>query len=109
MERIIAAAYKVKPEFICEKGGVCQFNANTRDDIYRCRIGRHHAEILHIFGNEVDQHTDGFYTSYGRWVDRKEAATIAFKCGQIKECHYWGGSKLDSSDIFDLDYEGNII
>ena len=24
MERIIAAAYKVKPEFVCKKGGVLQ-------------------------------------------------------------------------------------
>ena len=102
MERIIAAAYKVKPEFICKKGGVVKVGTNERDDIYQCRIGRHHAEIIHIFGKEIDQDTDGFYTSYGRWVDRKEAARIAIACGQIEKCHYWK-DKLDSSDIFDLD------
>ena len=109
MERIIAAAYKVKPEFVCEKGSVMQTNPQERDDIYRCRIARHHAEILHIFGNEIDRHTDGFYTSYGRWVDRKEAAKIAIESGQIQKCHYFGGEQLDSSDIFDLNYDGKII
>ena len=110
MERIIAAAYKVKPEFICKKGGVLKISDNKeRDDIYQCRIARHHAEILHIWGNEVDHETDGFYTSYGRWVDRKEAAEIAIAAGQIKKCHYFGGTELDSSDIFDLDYDGHFI
>ena len=103
MQRIIAAAYKVKPEFICKKGGVIKVGTNERDDIYQCRIGRHHAEIIHIFGKEIDHDTDGFYTSYGRWVDRKEAARIAIESGQIQKCHYFGGEKLDSSDIFDLD------
>ena len=109
MERIIAAAYKVKPEFICDRGGILKIGTKERDDIYQCRIGRHHAEILHIFGNEVDNDTDGFYTSYGRWVDRTEAARIAITAGQIEKCHYFGGEMLDSSDIFDLDYEGNLI
>ena len=109
MERIIAAAYKVKPEFVCKRGGVLKIGTKEKDDIYRCRIGRHHAEILHIFGKEVDHETDGFYTSYGRWVDRKEAGEIAIAAGQIKKCHYFGGEWLDSSDIFDLDYEGNLI
>lgn len=100
MERIIAAAYLVKPEYICDKGGVYKHGTKERDDIYRCRIARHHAEILHLFSKEVDHSTDGFYTSYGRYVDRKEAARIALACGQIKEVHYFGGEKLDSSDIF---------
>lgn len=103
MERIIAAAYKVKPEFVCNKGGIKKVGIEERDDIYKCRIGRHHAEILHIFGNEVDHQTDGFYTSYGRWVDRKEAGEIAIACGQIEKMRYWGGEKLDSSDLFDFD------
>lgn len=102
MERIIAAAYKVKPQFICNKGGVYKIGTKERDDIYQCRIGRHHAEILHIFCDEVDHETDGFYTSYGRWVDRKEAARIALESGQITKLHYWE-DELDSSDIFDRD------
>jgi len=109
MERIIAAAYKVKQKYICNKGGVLKTGIKEKDDIYQCRIGRHHAEILHIFGDQVDYETDGFYTSYGRWVDREEAARIAIAAGQIKKCHYFGGEQLDSSDIFDLDYDGNML
>lgn len=109
MERIIAAAYKVKPEYICNKGSIMKIGVGERDDIYQCRIGRHHAEILHIFGDQVDHNTDGFYTSYGRWVDRKEAARIAIAAGQIQKCHYFAGERLDSSDIFDLDFNGNIL
>lgn len=109
MERIIAAAYKVKPQFICKKGTVRKINIDEKDDIYQCRIARHHAEILQMYSKEIDHETDGFYTSYGRWVDRKEAARIAIESGQIKKCHYFGGEELDSSDIFDLDYDGKLI
>jgi hypothetical protein len=110
MERIIAAAYKVKPEYICKKGTVIKIGDNReRDDIYQCRIARHHAEILQMYGKEIDHETDGFYTSYGRYVDRKEAAKIALKSNQIRRLHYWK-DKLDSSDIFDYDYEtDNLI
>lgn len=109
MERIIAAAYKLKPEYICNKGLALKIGTRERDDIYQCRIGRHHAEILHIFGDQVDHSMDGFYTSYGRWVDRREAARVAIEAGQIQKCHYFGGEALDSSDIFDLDFNGNIL
>ena len=74
-------------------------NTKDSDDIYKCRIARHHAEIIHIFGEEIDYKTDGFYTSYGRWVNRTEAAKIAIACGQCKEPLIMG-NKLDSSDIF---------
>ena len=109
MERIIAAAYKVKPQFICKKGTVRKINIDEKDDIYQCRIARHHDEILQMYSKEIDHETDGFYTSYGRWVDRREAARIAIESGQIKKCHYFGGEELDSSDIFDLDYDGKLI
>lgn len=98
-EVIIAAAYKVKPEYVCNDGGVYKTGTRERDDIYHCRIGRHHAEILHIFGDEVDEFSDGFYTSYGRWVDREEAAKIALVAGQCKKPLIMG-DRLDSSDIF---------
>ena len=106
MERIIASAYLVKPEFI-EEGTIYQTGKKEPDDIFRCRIGRHHAEILHLWGKQVDRHTDGFYTSYGRYVDRKEAAKIALACGQIKRLHYWQDA-LDSSDVFDYDGNDNL-
>lgn len=40
----------------------------------------------------------GFMTSLGRFVDRKEAAKIAIECGQIEKLNY--GSDLYSEDIF---------
>lgn len=102
IERVIAAAYKVKPEFEGNNKTMSyQAGTTTPDDIYCCRIARHHAEIIHLFGKEIDRHTDGFYTSFGRWVDRKEAAQIALSSGQIKKLHYWN-DKLDSSDLFDI-------
>ena len=108
MGRIIAAAYKVKPEFVCKKQLVYKTGTKEPDDIYKCRIGRHHAEILHIWGKEVDHHTDGFYTSFGRWVDRKEAARISLECGQITRLHFWN-DELDSSDVFGYDENDNLI
>lgn len=107
MERIIAAAYLVKPEFAIS-GTIYQTGRKVPDDIFRCRIGRHHAEILHLWSKQVDHHTDGFYTSFGRYVDRKEAAKIALACGQITKLHYWR-DELDSSDIFDYDENDNLI
>lgn len=108
MERVIAAAYKVKPKYECMHQCVAKSikvrdSIFDTDDIYRIRIGRHHAEIIHIFGKEIDQNTDGFYTSYGRYVDRVEAGKIALAAGQCKKLSYWGGEKLDSSDIFDFE------
>ena len=100
MERIIASAYKVKPEFICHKNIVWKTNTKDPDDIYQIRIGRHHSEIIHIFHKEIDQNQDGFYTSYGRFVDREEAAKIALAGGQCEEPLIMG-NRLDSSDIFD--------
>ena len=41
--------------------------------------------------------------------DRKEVAKIAIAAGQIQKCHYFAGEQLDSSDMFDLDYDGNIV
>lgn len=35
MEKIIAAAYKVKPEFVCLSGCVWQHNTKKKDDIYQ--------------------------------------------------------------------------
>lgn len=40
----------------------------------------------------------GFMTSFGRFVDRKEAAKIAIECNQIKKLKY--GNLLYSEDIF---------
>lgn len=42
----------------------------------------------------------GFMTSLGRFVDRKEAAIIAIQCGQIEKLEY--GTELYSEDIFPI-------
>ena len=44
--------------------------------------------------------TQGFMTSLGRFVDRKEAAKIAIDCGQIEKLDY--GEDLYSEDIFPM-------
>ena len=105
-ERIIAAAYRLSnPNFNPEKKVVYKHislwedGVPPFDDIYDIRIGRHHAEILHMFGDELDKHSDGFYTSYGRYVDRYDAAKIALENGQCKEPLLMG-NRLDSCDVF---------
>ena len=42
--------------------------------------------------------TQGFITSYGRFVSREEAREIAIKCGQCKK--YEVGKLLYSEDVF---------
>lgn len=48
--------------------------------------GKRHKDIKmrnkHIFG--INSGTEGFVTNAGLFVDRKEAAKIAYMCGQIK-------------------------
>ena len=41
--------------------------------------------------------------------DRKEVAKIAIAAGQIQKGQYFAGEQLESSDMFDLDYDGNIL
>lgn len=48
---------------------------------------------------EVHKTTQGFMTSYGRFVDRKEAREIAIDCGQCKEEEVQSDS-LYSEDVF---------
>jgi hypothetical protein len=53
--------------------------------------GRNHADIIWTLAtiNHIDfivtQDMQGFVTDTGRFVDRTEAAKIAFEAGQIKE------------------------
>lgn len=42
---------------------------------------------------------EGFMTSYGRFVDRKEAKKIAIACGQCKEDEFYS-DYLYSEDVF---------
>ena len=56
-------------------------------DIYDIELGWRPGDILHRFSGEVSKSPDaqGFYTSLGRFVDREEAAKIAYNCGQIEQ------------------------
>jgi len=68
--------------------------------------GKHHAEIILASPLETckKDSTQGFVTNLNRFVNRKEAAKIAFKAGQIEadgggllseELWYWGKYKYD--------------
>lgn len=78
-EYILCAAVKRKRPRICEPyfQGI--------NDICDIELGYRHHDIFHRFKRGMQQHEQGFYTSKGRYVDRKEAAKIAFECGQISE------------------------
>ena len=68
------------------------------DDIYSIEIGRRHNDILARFGKEyLNVHEQGFYTSYGRFVDRKEAFQIAKDAGQVGET---ASNQLFSEDLY---------
>lgn len=58
----------------------------TNNDICNIEIGYRHHDIYQRFPKELIYEMDaqGFYTSKGRFVDRKEAMKIAYECGQIK-------------------------
>lgn len=55
------------------------------------------------WGKDLPRHevTQGFITSYGRFVDRKEAMKIALDCGQVKK-EELGNERIGlfSEDIF---------
>nr|DAX49260.1 MAG TPA: hypothetical protein [Caudoviricetes sp.] len=78
MERILCSAIKrIKPR---EK---CNYHQN---DIHLIEIGYRHHDILIRFKGEVSRKPEdqGFYTSKGRFVDRREACKIAKESGQIE-------------------------
>lgn len=60
------------------------------NDILNVELGYRHHDIFRRFNveNEVidtGMYAQGFFTSRGRWVSRKEAAEIAYAAGQIDE------------------------
>lgn len=84
--------------------------------------GRMHACIFAQIGGTVGERIElgihekeqGFLTSENRFVDRKEAAKIAIKSGQIEKVNYFR-DKLDSCDLYKTnpckheDEDGNDI
>lgn len=78
MERILCSAIKrLTPR---EK---CNYHHN---DIHLIEIGYRHHDIFVRFKGEVSRKPEhqGFYTSFGRFVDRHEACKIAKESGQIE-------------------------
>lgn len=68
------------------------------DDIYSIEIGRRHNDIISRFGKDVLNLTQqGFYTSFGRFVNREEALQIAKESGQVKETV---SNRLFSEDLY---------
>lgn len=83
-EYILCAAIKRKTPINVD-GKNYKTNTLEDDDIYSIEIGRRHNDIMARFGKKVlDVKQQGFYTSYGRFVDRKEALDIAKKAGQVE-------------------------
>ena len=56
------------------------------NDICNIEIGYRHHDIIRRFQGEISRYPEdqGFYTSKGRFVDRREAMIIAWKAGQVK-------------------------
>ena len=95
-EYILCAAIKRKKPIKLDSYNY-QANGNI-DDIYNIEIGRRHNDILARFGkSHLDVHKQGFYTSYGRFVDREEGLLIAKKAGQVNEDL---DKKLFSEDLY---------
>lgn len=52
--------------------------------INEVELGHRHFDILWRYGKEnLDPRGQGFWTSKGRYVDRKEAALIGYRSGQL--------------------------
>lgn len=83
MEFILCSAIKrIKP-----RETKCNYHNN---DIHLVELGYRHHDILIRFRGEVSANLfdQGFYTSLGRFVDRKEAYKIAYDAGQLKNPEY---------------------
>lgn len=68
-------------------------------DIYKIELGWRHPDIMHRFGKEVSRNPNdqGFYTSKGRFVTRKEGLEIARAAGQVDKII---GGVLTSEDLY---------
>lgn len=69
------------------------------DDIYDIEIGRRHCDIIVRFGAEnLDLRQQGFYTSWGRFLNREDALSLAIENGQITD--HIHKIKLFSEDLY---------
>lgn len=73
---------------------------NLPNDLPNVEIGLRHFDIRDRFPGEVSMKIkdQGFLTSYGRFVSRKEAEVIARNCGQIVGDLI--GGELTSEDLW---------
>lgn len=100
MEYILCAAIKRKKPMNPKSYNYQTLGQYTQipDDIYSIEIGRRHNDILVRFGeSHLDVTQQGFYTSYGRFVNREEALKIAKEAGQVKETN---SKRLFSEDLY---------
>lgn len=77
----------------------CQPYHRGQNDICGIEIGYRHHDIYQRFrdGSVSKKIEDqGFYTSRGRFVERREAMDIAVECGQVDE-------RLKGRDLFSED------
>lgn len=93
-EYILCAAIKRREP---RTGNNYKTHTTDPDDIYAIEIGRRHNDILERFGKDVYPIQQGFYTSYGRFVDRKEAFEIAKSANQIGDIER---TELYSEDLY---------
>lgn len=111
-EYIICAAYKRTPEACVTDSKIQNYKDpslwDTRgkyDDVYSVWLGRRHNDILVQHRDDISEDSiyGGFYTSYGRYVDRKQALEIALACGQVTRENLTQGptsKNLFSEDLY---------
>ena len=69
------------------------------DDIYDIELGRSHCDIIARFGaDNLDLRQQGFYTSWGRFLNREDALILAVENGQITD--HIHKIKLFSEDLY---------
>lgn len=97
-EYILCAAIKRKKPRKCNN----PYHEET-NDILNIELGYRHHDIFHRFSGELDisPKAQGFYTSKGRFVDRKEAYKIALEAGQLPKDRISDGINiLCSEDLY---------
>jgi len=94
LEFILCAAIKRKQPRQVE------VNPYYENDILTVELGYRHHDIFIRFGDEISRNPSdqGFFTSKGRFVNRKEAAIIAKTAGQVSS--NFSQSRLFSEDLW---------
>lgn len=69
-------------------------------DVHKCELGLRHCDIMCRFSGELktSPSSQGFLTSKGRFVNRKDAEVIARNCGQLVGNII--GGELTSEDLW---------